>query len=223
MTESTTMVVLVPDNDDFIVRFTSLDELLLTPLSGAEEHAEAGGQDVWRLPATFPARAAQGAWYRIWLAIPEAVRLWQARDRDEQPPNRQARRLFAPEGGHEHMPFYPVTVNSADLKTLRTAHAALIKALIAGDEEDDDLRELLDQLADGEEATAEKLVGLLALTLDVLTFDTADSQVLIAEVTAAGPGASVTLTRAGEAAYRRLAVHYNQLISGGNARDLQRY
>jgi hypothetical protein len=63
------------------------------------------------------------------------------------------------------------------------------------------------------------LVGELDMVVTVLDLDTDDTRLLLTEIRTQGPGATVILTEAGEAAYQRTATQLNKHITGGSGLD----
>ncbi|MDQ0964570.1 hypothetical protein QFZ66_008538 [Streptomyces sp. B4I13] len=225
MTEAT-RTALVPDESHFLYVLTRLDEQLLSALVGAVEDMDAGEEDAWRLPADFNAKAPYQAWTRVFDALPAALR----GDENEREGHPEARTLVAPDGRHEHMPFYPVTVLERDLVVLRHLRDRLTRVLNR-EEDGGDLLDYIDALAENTEdrtdpgkpgrrpTTAADLVGELALVVTILDLDTDDTRLLLAEIGAKGPGETVVLTEAGEAAYQRTATEFNKHIAGGSGLD----
>ncbi|MER7938835.1 MULTISPECIES: hypothetical protein [unclassified Streptomyces] len=229
MTEAT-RTALVPDESHFLYVLTRLDEQLLSPLVGAVEDMDAGEEDAWRLPADFNAKAPYDAWTRLFKALPAPFRV----DEDEREDHPEARTLVAPDGRYQHMAFYPVTVLERDMVVLRHLRDRLTRVL-KREEDGGDLLDYVDTLAmDSEQrydpgrlgrrpTTPADLVGELDMVVTVLDLDTDDTRLLLTEIRTQGPGATVILTEAGEAAYQRTATEFNKRITGGSALDRFRY
>ena len=225
MTEAT-RTALVPDESHFLYVLTRLDEQLLSALVAAVEDMDAGVEDALRLPADFNAKAAYEAWTRVFDALPAALR----GDENERQHHPETRTLVAPDGRHEHMAFYPVTVLDRDLAVLRHLRDRLTRVLNR-EEDGGDLLDYLDALAEDSEertdpgkpgrrpTTPADLVGELSLVVTILDLDTDDTRLLLTEIGTQGPGWTVILTEAGEAAYQRTATEFNKHIAGGSGLD----
>ena len=226
---TTARTVLVPDEQHFLhTLIIQLEEDLLGPLVSASDDSRAGMEDAWELPDDLDAQRPYSALRAIVRALPDPLRSQDERDHFEHPARRT---LVSADGRTERLPLYPVTIQEADVAALEDLHARLDAALNRRGENGelgDLLYELAEHappridpihLADRRPPNRAELVGSVAKVVAVLRLRTDDTELLLREISAKGPGETVQLTGAGNAAYQRLATELNNRITGGAALD----
>ncbi|WBP92208.1 hypothetical protein [Kitasatospora cathayae] len=199
-----TTTILLPQIDSWLDPFAALEEPLLLQLRPLPD---VDPDEQWQLPATLYGDAVYEAWSRIVDAIPAALRerAW-AKTYDPLPGELT---LLAPDGRYEHAPLYAATVAKTDIDRLAGLLDHLRRAA-KGDSDTGDLDEILRLTASHrsehqQQVSVEDVVQSVAAVLAVLQQrPDADTELLLAVVEPAEPGARITLTDEQEAAYQRV-------------------